>query len=182
MSRLGKKPIDVPDKVKVSLSGARVDVEGPEGKVSWTHRPEVRVKLEGKRVAVERLGETKVHRALHGTTRSIIASMIRGAEKGYQKDLEINGVGYNAKVAGDRLVLVLGFSHPIEMKVPAGLKVMVPQPTAIQVRGADKQLVGEFAARIRRTRKAEPYNMKGIKYREEIVRRKQGKTFVTGAS
>jgi large subunit ribosomal protein L6 len=183
MSRLGKKLIEIPQGVKVALSGRTVNVEGPEGKTSWSFRPEVGVKIEeNKRIVVSRSGETKVIRSLHGTTRSIIASMVQGASKGFQKDLEISGVGYNAKLAGDKLTLTLGYSHPVELKIPAGLKVTVPAPTQISVRGADKRLVGEFAALIRRSRKVEPYNLKGIKYKDEAVRRKAGKTFVTGAS
>ncbi len=183
MSRLGRKPIDIPDKVKVALNGQRVDVEGPAGKVSWSFRPEVKVKVEGgKKILVDRDGDTKLIRSLHGTTRSIIAGMVQGASKGYQKDLEISGVGYNAKLAGTTLVLTIGFSHPVTFQVPAGLTVACPSPTTIAIKGADKRLVGEFAAVVRRARKAEPYNMKGIKYKDEVVRRKAGKTFVTGSS
>lgn len=183
MSRLGKKPIDIPQGVKVALSGRTVNVEGPGGKVSWSFRPEVTVKVEeNKRVVVTRQDDTKVVKALHGTTRSIIAGMVVGAQKGYTKELEISGVGYNAKIAGDKLTLTLGYSHPVELKVPAGLAVTCPQPTQIVVKGADKRLVGEFSAVIRRSRKVEPYNLKGIKYKTEVVRRKAGKTFVTSGS
>ena len=183
MSRLGKKLIEIPTGVKVGLNGRTVNVEGPAGKTSWTFRPEVAVKIEeNKRITVTRSGETKLIRSLHGTTRSIINSMVVGAAKGFQKELEISGVGYNAKIAGDKLTLTLGFSHPIELKVPPGLAVTCPAPTQIVVKGADKRLVGEFSAVIRRSRKVEPYNLKGIKYKNEVVRRKAGKTFVTGAS
>jgi large subunit ribosomal protein L6 len=182
MSRLGKKTIDIPTGVKVALNGRAIHVEGPSGKNTWTFRPEVTVKIEeGKRILVTRSGETKLIRSLHGTTRSIIASMVTGAAKGYQRDLEINGVGYNGKIAGDTLTLTLGFSHPVTLKVPPGLVVTCPAPTQISVKGSDKRLVGEFAAVIRRSRKVEPYNLKGIKYKDEVVRRKAGKTFVTGA-
>lgn len=182
MSRLGKIPVEIPDKVKVTLSGRTVNVEGPQGKVSWTHRPEIEVKVDGKRVVVSRKSDEKRHKQLHGTTRALIATMITGASAGFAKELEINGVGYNAKLAGTKLTLTLGYSHPVEFEVPKGLKVEVPSPTSIRVSGADKCLVGEFSARIRRSRKAEPYNLKGIKYKDEVVRRKAGKTFVTGAS
>jgi large subunit ribosomal protein L6 len=182
MSRLGKIPIEIPDKVKVAVSGATVNVEGPIGKLSWTHRPELKVKIDGKKVVVERTNETKFVKSLHGTTRALIAVMIKGVTQGYSKDLDISGVGYNAKMAGDKLVLTLGFSHPIELAVPKGLTVACASPTAINVKGADKQMVGEFAAKIRASRPAEPYNLKGIKYRDEVVRKKAGKTFVTGAS
>ncbi|HEY3227072.1 MAG TPA: 50S ribosomal protein L6 [Planctomycetota bacterium] len=183
MSRLGRKPIDVPDKVKVNLAGQVVHVEGPVGKLSWTFRPEIRVKVEGgKRVTVERTSDTKLVKALHGTTRSLIAGMVQGVLTGYEKILDINGVGYGAKMIGDKLVLTIGFSHPVEFQIPKGLTAVCPSVTSISIKGADKQLVGEFAARVRRSRKAEPYNQKGIKYRDEVVRRKAGKTFVTGAS
>lgn len=183
MGRLGKQPIDILDKVKVSLSGRTVQVEGPEGKLSWTPRPEITVKIDGgKRVVVESAGNTKLVKSLHGTTRALIQSMVVGAAKGYEKVLEISGVGYGAKKDGQRLVLTLGYSHPVVFEIPKELKVEVPSATTITVRGADKQLVGEFAAKIRRSRKAEPYNLKGIKYKDEVVRKKAGKTFVTGAS
>lgn len=183
MSRLGRKPIDVPDKVKVNLAGSVVHVEGPAGKLSWAFRPEIKVRIEGgKRVIVERSSDEKFVKALHGTTRSLIAGMVQGVLSGYEKILDINGVGYGAKIVGDKLVLTIGFSHPVEFPVVKGLAVTCPTATSISVKGADKQAVGEFAARVRRARKAEPYNQKGIKYRDEVVRRKAGKTFVTGAS
>jgi large subunit ribosomal protein L6 len=183
MSRLGRKPIDVPDKVKVNLAGSVVHVEGPVGKLSWTTRPEIKVKIEGgKRVIVERSGNSKLVKSLHGTARSLIACMVKGVLTGYEKLLDINGVGYGAKFAGDKLTLVIGFSHPVEFTVPKGLTVACPTATLISIKGADKHAVGEFAAKVRRSRKAEPYNQKGIKYRDEVVRRKAGKTFVTGAS
>ena len=183
MSRLGRKPIDVPDKVKVNLAGSVVHVEGPAGKLQWTARPEIKVKIEGgKRVVIERSSDTKLVKSLHGTARSLIAGMVEGVLNGYEKVLDINGVGYGAKMAGEKLTLTIGFSHPVEFAVPKGLTVACPTATSISVKGADKQRVGEFAARIRRVRKAEPYNQKGIKYRDEVVRRKAGKTFVTGAS
>jgi large subunit ribosomal protein L6 len=183
MSRLGRKPIDVPDKVKVNLAGAVVHVEGPAGKLSWTSRPEIKIKIEGgKKVVVERSSDTKLVKSLHGTARSLIAGMIAGVQTGYEKILDISGVGYGAKMVGDKLVLTIGFSHPVEFAVPKGLTVACPTATSVSVKGADKQSVGEFAAKVRRSRKAEPYNQKGIKYRDEVVRRKAGKTFVTGAS
>lgn len=182
MSRLGKIPVDIPDKVKVAVNNATVNVEGPLGKLSWTHRAEVSVKVDGKKVLVSRSNETKVVKALHGTTRALIAAMIKGVTQGYSKDLDISGVGYNGKMVGDKLVLTLGYSHPVELPVPKGLAVTCPSATSINVKGVDKQMVGEFAAKVRAARPAEPYNLKGIKYRDEIVRKKAGKTFVTGAS
>ncbi len=183
MSRLGKIPIQIPEKVKVSVSGKTVNVEGPVGKLQWTLRPEITAKVEGgAKVVVERGGDSKLVRALHGTARALIQNMITGVSKGYQKDLEISGVGFGAKVAGTKLTMTLGFSHPVEFEIPKGLAVTCPSATSITVQGADRQLVGEFSAKIRRSRKAEPYNLKGIKYKDEVVRRKAGKTFVTGAS
>lgn len=182
MSRLGKIPIDIPDKVKIGVSGVTVNVEGPLGKLAWSHRPEVAVKIDGKKVLVSRVNNTKVVKSLHGTTRALIACMIKGVTVGYAKDLDISGVGYNAKMAGEKLVLTLGYSHPVELPVPKGLTVACPTLTSISVKGSDKQVVGQFAAEVRAARPCEPYNLKGIKYRDEVVRKKAGKTFVTGAS
>lgn len=182
MSRLGKKPIDLPDKVKVSVSGQTVWAEGPVGKASVTLHADVSAKVDGKRVVVTGKTATKLQKALWGTWRSHVANLIEGVAKGYEKSLDINGVGYNAKVQGERLVMVLGFSHPVEMPIPKGLTVACPSPTSISVKGVDKQLVGQFSAEVRSRRPAEPYNLKGLKYRDEVVRRKAGKTFVTGAT
>ncbi len=182
MSRLGKIPVEIPDKVKVAVSGTTVNVEGPLGKLSWAHRPEVSVKVEGRKVLVSRSNDTKVVKSLHGTTRALIATMVHGVSQGYLKELDISGVGYNAKMAGDKLVLTLGYSHPVQFTIPKGLTVACPSATAISVKGSDKQVVGEFAAKVRASRPCEPYNQKGIKYRDEVVRKKAGKTFVTGAT
>lgn len=183
MSRLGKKPIDLPDKVKVTVSGQAVSAEGPVGKSSITLHAQVAAKVEdGKRVVVSCKGKTQQDMALWGTWRSHLANLIEGVSKGYEKGLEITGVGYNAKIAGDKLTLTLGFSHPVDLQVPKGLGVTCPSATTITVKGIDKQAVGQFAAEIRAKRAAEPYNLKGIKYKDEVVRRKAGKTFVTGAT
>jgi large subunit ribosomal protein L6 len=183
MSRLGKKPIDLPEKVKVTVAGQTVTAEGPLGRHAVTLPPEVSARVEeGRRVVVSSKGQTQQQRALWGTWRSHVANLLEGVSKGYEKNLEINGVGYNAKVQGDKLVMSLGFSHPVEMTIPKGLTVACPSPTAISVKGVDKHLVGQFAAEVRAKRPAEPYNLKGIKYKDEVVRRKAGKTFVTGAT
>jgi len=183
MSRLGRKPIDLPEKVKVNISGQAVSAEGPAGKHSITLHPEISAKIEeGKRVVVSAKGMSQTQKALWGTWRSHLANLLEGVSKGYEKTLEISGVGYNAKIAGDKLTMVLGFSHPVDMQVPKGLAVTCPSVTSILVKGVDKQLVGEFSAQIRSKRPAEPYNLKGIKYKDEVVRRKAGKTFVTGAT
>lgn len=182
MSRLGKKPIGIPEKVEVTVSGRTVAAEGPAGKGEVTLPAEVSARVEEGRVVVSGGAQTKLQRTLWGTWRSHVANLIEGVARGYQKDLEISGVGYNAKVHGDKLVLTLGYSHPVEMAIPKGLSVACPNPTAISVRGIDRQRVGQFAAEIRAKRPVEPYNLKGIKYRDEVVRRKAGKTFVTGAT
>jgi large subunit ribosomal protein L6 len=183
MSRLGRKPIDVPEKVKVAVSGSTVSAEGPAGKGSLVLHPEVSAKVEdGKRVVLSCKGQTKVQKALWGTWRSHLANLLQGAARGYERILDITGVGYNGKIQGEKLVLTLGFSHPVEMTVPKGLTVTCPSPTAIAVKGVDKHQVGQFAAEVRAARPAEPYNLKGVKYRDEVVRRKAGKTFVTGTA
>ena len=183
MSRLGRKPIDLPEKVKVNISGQTVSAEGPAGKFSVTLHAEISAKVEeGKRVVVAAKGTSQQQKALWGTWRSHVANLLEGVSKGFEKNLDITGVGYNAKIQGDKLTMILGFSHPVEMQVPKGLVVTCGSATTISVKGVDKQLVGEFAAQIRSKRPAEPYNLKGIKYKDEVVRRKAGKTFVTGAT
>ena len=175
-------PVDIPDKVKVSVSGQTVSAEGPAGKSAIALHPRIQAKVDGQKVVVSAKGKTTADKMLWGTWRSHVANLVEGVAKGYEKGLEINGVGYNAKVQGDKLVMILGFSHPVEMTIPKGLQVACPSATSITVKGVDKQHVGEFAAQIRQKRKAEPYNLKGVKYKDESVRRKAGKTFVTGAS
>lgn len=192
MSRIGKKPITVLDGVKVSLSGQTVNVEGPAGKLSWTHRPEITVTLsqDGKTVVVERKDDERLSRSLHGLTRSLIANMIQGCKQGYSKAMEVYGVGYGVQLQGEKFTLNLGMSHPVVFQVPAGVKVEVQTPQArgeteparFTVKGADKQAVGEFTARLRRMRPPEPYKGKGVRYTGEHVRRKVGKAFAgTGA-
>ncbi len=182
MSRLGRKPIELPEKVKVTVSGQTVSAEGPAGKGSVTLHPEVAAKVEGRLVVVTAKGRSKIQKSLWGTWRSHVANLVEGVEKGYEKILEISGVGYNARIQGDKLLMALGYSHPVELTVPKGLAVTCPSPTVISVKGIDKRQVGQFAAEVRSKRVVEPYNLKGIKYRDEAVRRKAGKTFVTGAT
>ncbi len=182
MSRLGKIPVLIPEKVKVSVKGQIVEAEGPNGKAFLAFRPEVSVSVDGGKVVVRRSSNEKLVKALHGTTRAHLANLMTGVTKGFGKVLEINGVGYNGKLLGDKIVLTLGFSHPVELTIPKGLTVTCPSATVVEVKGIDPQLVGEFAAKVRRARPVEPYNLKGIKYRDEVVRKKAGKTFVTGAS
>jgi len=182
MSRLGKRPIVIPGGVKVTVSGRTVAAEGPVGKGELTLPAEVSARVEEGRVVVSGGRQTKLQRMLWGTWRSHVANLVEGVARGYQKDLEISGTGYQARVQGDKLVLMLGFSHPVEMAIPKGLSVTCPNPTLVSVRGIDRQKVGQFAAEVRAKRPVEPYNLKGIKYRDETVRRKAGKTFVTGAT
>ena len=187
MSRIGLQPIPIPDKVKVSIAGQQVDVEGPVGKLSWTHRPEVTSRIDQATncVLVTRNDDERETRALHGMTRAIIANMIEGCAKGYEKGLELYGVGYGVTLQGQKLSMNCGCSHPVEFDLPAGLsaEVTVAQargdndPARFVLRGPDKQLVGEYAARIRRSRPPEPYKGKGVRYAGERIRRKEGKAF-----
>ncbi len=187
MSRIGKKPIPIPDGVKVAVDGKAVKVEGPQGKLSWTPRPEIIVKVDAaaKSVVVERAGDDRMSRSLHGLSRTLIANMVEGCAKGYSRSLELYGVGYGVASAGTTFTLTCGFSHSVVMDVPAGLKIEVVTPQArgeteparFTLRGADKQMVGEFAAKVRRVRPPEPYKGKGVRYAGERVRRKVGKAF-----
>jgi large subunit ribosomal protein L6 len=175
MSRIGKQPVAIPDGVKVEVQDGTVTVSGPGGSLSQRVNAEMRVAVEGAEVRVERPSDEREHRALHGLTRSLIANMVEGVTKGFEKRLEIHGVGYRAALNGRTLELQVGFSHPVAFPAPEGIEFEVPQPNRLVVKGIDKQLVGETAARIRRVRKPEPYKGKGIRYEGEYVRKKAGK-------
>ena len=175
MSRIGRQPIDVPDGVTVSLDPGVVSVKGPKGELSQSVNRDMRIAQEGATLTVERPTDRGEHRALHGLTRSLIANMVEGVTAGYEKRLEIQGVGYRARLQGKNLELSVGYSHPVAVPAPDGIEFEVPQQTEVVVRGIDKQLVGEMAARIRRVRPPEPYKGKGIRYAGEQVRRKVGK-------
>lgn len=179
MSRIGRTPVAIPSGVEVTAANGSVKVKGPKGELSFDHRHEVGVEVEDKQVIVKRLAPEadKQARALHGLTRALIQNMVVGVTEGYEKKLEINGVGYNAKLEGQKLVFNLGFAHTVSVDVPKGIEIECKNPTNIAVRGCDKQMVGELAARIRKLRPPEPYKGKGIKYAEEIIRRKAGKAF-----
>ena len=183
MSRLGRIPVTIPDGVKLSVADRTVKVEGPKGKLSLTVPAGIAVSVDAakKRAAVSRTGEERARRANHGMARATLAWMIEGVSKAFEKKLEIVGVGYNAKMQGKDLVLMLGFSHPVKVPVPEGLAVACTSPTQIVVTGCDKRQVGQYAANIRFLRPPEPYNLKGIRYLGEVVRKKAGKTFVSGA-
>ena len=177
MSRIGKQPVIVPDKVKVTLTGNTVHVEGPKGKVSKAFAPVVKITVANKSVVVSPTeDESRFAKAMYGTVRSVIAGMVKGASEGYVKDLEIQGVGFKANLKGATLDLALGYSHPILMEIPAGIKLTVTDQTKIKVEGADKQLVGAVTAEIRSYYPPEPYKGKGVRIVGERVRRKEGKT------
>lgn len=177
MSRIGKQPVIIPDKVKVSIAGDTVNVEGPKGKVSKTFAPVVKVSIADKAVTVSPTkDDSRFAKAMYGTVRSVIAGMVKGASEGYSKELEIQGVGFKANLKGTTLDLALGYSHPILMEIPAGIKVTVTDQTKLKVEGADKQLVGAVTAEIRSYYPPEPYKGKGVRIVGERVRRKEGKT------
>ena len=175
MSRIGKRPVPVPNGVTVTVNGNAITVKGPKGELSRKLHQDMQVKVENGTVVVNRPSDEDMHRALHGLTRSLIANMVEGVTQGYKKQLEITGVGYKAEVRPYGLQLSLGFSHIIEYKAPAGIKLTAPQPTAVVIEGADKEKVGQVAAEIRALRKPEPYKGKGIRYAGEVIRRKAGK-------
>src|SRR5215467_6123669 len=175
MSRIGRKPITVPDAVTVEVSPGRVAVKGPKGELAQVLSADMKVEQTEGVLTVERPTNRGEHRALHGLTRSLIANMVRGVTDGFEKRLEIQGVGYRAQLRGRDLELALGYSHPVSIKAPDGIEFEVPQPTRIVVKGASKQQVGETAANIRKQRKPEPYKGKGIRYEGEYVARKVGK-------
>jgi large subunit ribosomal protein L6 len=175
MSRIGRQPIQVPDGVTVEAQPGHVSVKGPKGELGQIVSDEMKVEVGDGTVAVERPSDRGEHRALHGLTRSLIANMVQGVTEGYEKRLEIQGVGYRAQLRGKALELSLGFSHPVSVEAPEGIEFEVPQPTEIIVRGIDKQQVGQVAADIRKRRPPEPYKGKGVRYVGEQVRRKVGK-------
>jgi large subunit ribosomal protein L6 len=177
MSRIGQAPIPIPTGVDVTIEGANVRVKGPKGELSHEAPPSITVAREGDDLVVTRPDDERDNRALHGLTRSLVANMVQGVAEGYSRDLEIVGVGYRAMAQGpSKLELQLGFSHPVQFDAPDGITFEVPQPTRITVRGCDKQLVGQVAANIRKIRKPEPYKGKGIRYADERVLRKAGKS------
>ncbi len=176
MSRIGKRPIPVPSGVKVELDGSAVRVEGPKGVLTRKLNPQIQVSLQGEEVVVTRPSDAPKHRALHGLTRTLVANMVQGVSTGFEKRLELVGIGYRAAKQGEKLVLTVGYSHPVEINPPQGITIQVPANNAILVQGADREQVGEVAAQIRRVRPPEPYQGKGIRYQGEFVRRKVGKT------
>ena len=175
MSRIGKKPITIPAGVDVTINGQDITVKGPKGTLNYTFHSDITVAIEGTEINVSRPSDVKEHRAMHGLTRTLIANMIIGVTDGYKKELEINGVGYRAQKQGSNLVMNLGYSHQVIIPEIDGISIEVPAPNKIIVSGADKQMVGQFAANVRKKRPPEPYKGKGIKYVDEYIRRKEGK-------
>lgn len=182
MSRIGRKPIPVPEGVRVEIENNRVTVEGPRGKLSKSFHPDMHIALVDGQIVVTRPTDERDHRALHGLTRALLANMVTGVTEGYRKRLEIHGIGYRAEMKGDNLILHVGFSHSVEIEPPPGIKFVVEKRyKTFVVEGNDKELVGDVAARIRAVRKPEPYKGKGIRYEGEWVRRKTGKAGKIGA-
>ncbi|MCD7722534.1 MAG: 50S ribosomal protein L6 [Clostridiales bacterium] len=175
MSRIGLKPIEIPAGVDFAIDGNTVTVKGPNGALTMEKHPNISVSVDGNIIKLSRPDDNKENRSLHGLTRSLIANMVEGVTHGFKKTLEVNGVGYRAQMQGSNLVMNLGYSHQVIMTPPDGIKVECPSTTQIIISGADKQLVGQFAANVREKRPPEPYKGKGIKYSDEHIRRKEGK-------
>jgi large subunit ribosomal protein L6 len=180
MSRIGRLPIAVPSSVDVTIEGRQLTVKGPKGTLSRELHPDMTVSQEDGTLVVERPTEQKTHKQLHGLTRTLVNNMVVGVTDGYRKGLEITGVGYRAALNGKKLTLNLGYSHPIEIEPPEGISFEVENPTRLAVVGIDKELVGQIAAKVRSTRKPEPYKGKGVRYAGEVIRRKAGKAGKVG--
>ncbi len=176
MSRIGRKPINIPAGVEVKIDGSCVTVKGPKGTLSQTFQPSMNIAVEGAEIVVTRPNDEKQNRALHGLTRTLINNMVIGVTEGFKKELDVNGVGYRVQKQGKNLVMNLGFSHQVVVSETEDIMIEVPAPNKIIILGADKQKVGQFAAEVREKRPPEPYKGKGIKYVDEVVRRKEGKT------
>lgn len=176
MSRIGKQPIPVPPGVEVEIEGTRVKIKGPKGGLEKELHRDMIIKHEEGQLVVERPSDNKLHRSLHGLTRTLLSNMVVGVTAGFQKNLELVGVGYRASKQGNKLVLAVGYSHPVEIEPEEGLEIEVPAPTKINIKGTDKEKVGALAAKVRAVREPEPYKGKGIKYEGEKIRRKAGKT------
>lgn len=175
MSRIGRLPVPIPDGVNVTIDGNTIVVKGPKGGLSTEFHKYISVKVENNEIIVTRSSDNKFHKSLHGLTRSLISNMVTGVTNGYEKALELSGVGYRAAKQGNKLVLTVGYSHPVEIVPSDGIEIEVPNATNIIIRGIDKQAVGQLAAKIRAVRPPEPYGGKGIKYKGEQIRRKAGK-------
>lgn len=184
MSRIGKRPVLIPDGVKVSVTDSKLKAEGPKGSFEYKIPGNVKVVVDGakKQILVSNEIKTTQDNIMHGTVRSLINNIIVGVHTGYEKKIEINGVGYKAVMQGKDLVLSLGFSHPLKIDVPAGINITIPNPNQIIITGVNKELVGSFSADLRSIKYADPYNLKGLKYMDEVIKKKAGKTFVSGTT
>jgi len=180
MSRIGKKPVIIPKDVKIEVKDGEVFVQGPKGKLSRKLTGRINVEIKDNQLLVKRVADTKLDKSMHGLYRALIVNMIKGVTEGYLKELEIIGVGFKAAVAGDKLNLALGFSHPVNFAIPAGIKIETPKPTQLVIRGIDKELIGEVATEIRAIYPPEPYKGKGIRFVGEHVKKKIGKAQATG--
>lgn len=181
MSRVGRKPIEIPAGVTVQVVGATIEVKGPKGTLSFAMKSPIAAKVDGKEIIIERPDDQRQNRALHGLTRALVANMVQGVMKGFEKKLLITGVGFRASLEGKKLSLALGFSHPVYVEPPPGISFEVGKAqTDITVKGIDRALVGQVAANIRKLKKTEPYKAKGIKYENEVIRRKAGKSVSAG--
>lgn len=176
MSRIGRQPIVIPEKVNVAITDGNVSVKGPGGQLARSVHPLVVVTVDGKAILVQRKDESRLARSVHGLTRTLIANMVEGVTTGFKRELDIIGVGYRAELKGKDLQLALGYSHPILFPIPEGIKIQVEKQTHLVVGGADKERVGETAARLRRLRLPEPYNGKGVRYSNEVIKKKVGKS------
>ncbi len=180
MSRIGKQPVAIPPGVEVQIEGNTVRIKGPKGQLNREFHPDLVIRREEDRLCVERPSNSKLHRSLHGLTRTLLNNMVLGVTRGFEKALELSGVGYRASKQGKKLILAMGYSHPVEIVPEEGLEIAVPAPTRVVVKGIDKEKVGNLAAQIRRVRPPEPYKGKGIRYEGEKIRRKAGKAGVKG--
>ncbi len=182
MSRIGKQPVSVPDNVQVKIAKRQISVSGPKGNLNFEHHPQVTVKFdpEAKVLLVTRRDDSKFSRSLHVLTRALLANMVTGVTKGFEKVVLIEGIGYSAVVKGKDLVLSMGFAQPVTMQIPEGVEIKMPSAQRVIFSGADKQLVTDFAAQVRLVRRADPYHQKGMRYEGEVVRRKVGKAFASG--
>jgi large subunit ribosomal protein L6 len=184
MSKIGKVPVDIPGGVQVSVDQAakKISVKGPKGTLTFGLVDGISAKIDGQKVVIERVGDERFVRAMHGTTRAQIKNMIEGVTKGYSRKLEVVGVGYKAILQGKKLALTVGYANTIEVEIPAGVTITTPDQTHIEVTGIDKQLVGQVACTIRKVRKPEPYKGKGVRYADEVVRKKAGKSAAAGGA
>lgn len=180
MSRVGRLPVMIPAGVDVKINGNVIEVKGPKGTLRREMHPDIQITLDNNKVVVTRPSDERQHRALHGLTRALVQNMVKGVTEGFQRNLELVGVGYRAAKQGKKLVLTVGYAHPVEIEPDNGLEIEVPAPNKITVKGIDKEKVGALAARIRAVREPEPYKGKGIKYEDEVIRRKVGKAGVKG--